>query len=217
MATAPTRRRRRGATAAEPADAAAPTTEAATATPENKEDKEAKAKEAAEQREAKRSERANQEKAQTETLLARTGEHPRVPNRDVGDDEPIADVARDLKITSGKAAFLLMKDAVAKGKVPAIKGADDDALVAGIIEARKKADEYSSWGWLAARSGKAESWIKLELEDAGAYEPKAENISSIRAQAREEAKPAETAAAPAAEGDEAPKPARRRRTRGNAS
>jgi hypothetical protein len=213
MATPPTRtRRRRGAKPAQEAEPQEPEDEG-----EDEEDEaEAKAKAEAEKK-AKREKRVNQEQEQTATLLQRTGEHPRVPGRDVGDDEPIADVARDLNITAGKAAFLLMIDAVAKGKVPALEGDDDDDLVQAIIEARAAADEYSSWGWLAARSSRPESWIKAELAEVDAYTPKAENISSVRAKAKAAAQPKEDEESE--DGEDEPKPAtrRRRRARGNAS
>jgi hypothetical protein len=216
MATAPqTRtRRRRGA---KPAEAEAPAPEPEDEDEEGEDAEESKEKAEA-KRKMKREERITQEKEQTATLLARTGEHPRVPNRDVGDDEPIADVARDLNITAGKAAYLLMKDAVAKGKVPALEGEDDDELVQAIIAARAAADEYSSWGWLSARAGMPESWIKAELAEIDAYTPKAENISSVRAAHREATKPKDEEKDDDGETEEKPATTRRRRrARGNAS
>jgi hypothetical protein len=164
----------------------------------------------------KKVDRAKQDADATKELLRRTGEHPRVKNREEGDNESIADVAAELNMTSGKAAYLLMKDAVAKGKVPAIEAEDDDELVQAIIDARNEADEYSSWGWLSARAGVTEGWIKNELQDAGAYEPKAQNISTVRAAKR---KPAEEDEEPEVEEEPEEKPApakRRRRARGNA-
>jgi hypothetical protein len=202
------RRRRRGAaTATTEAPAPAATTEE-NGSGTQKGNAEALAK----AREAKREEREAQEKTQLEQLLKRFGEHPAVPDGVEG-EESLSVVAKDLNITSGKAAFILMKDAVAKGKVPAITGKDDDEMVKAIHAARNEAGTYSSWGWLAARSSWPESRIKGELEDAGLYTPKAENIASVRA---EQSKPEPAAEPAAAETTEGAKPAGRRRRRGNA-
>lgn len=104
-------------------------------------------------------------------------------------DESLSAVAKHLSITSGKTAFIGMQIRVDRGEVPAITGKNDEALLVNISKARDKADEYSSWGWLAARSGRSEGFIKNGLEEAGLYTPKAQNIASVRAAA---AKPAET-------------------------
>lgn len=105
-------------------------------------------------------------------------------------DEKLSAVAQHLKITSGKAAFLAMQVQVERGEVPAISAKTDAGLVTAIAQARAKADEHSSWGWLAARSGKSEGWIKSELEKAGKYSPRAENVASKRAAAKPATKPA---------------------------
>ena len=130
---------------------------------------------------AARQDRINLEVEQTKTLLKRFGEHPALGGGRTG-DESLSTVASDLSITAGKAAFLLMKDAVAKGKVPEIDGKDDEALLKAINVARLKVDSYSSWGWLAARSHKSEGFIKNGLEGMGMFSPKAENIASKRAE-----------------------------------
>lgn len=104
-----------------------------------------------------------------------------VVDRVINGDEKLSAVAADLKITSGKAAFLIMQHRVAQGEVPKITGKGDEGLLKNINTARLKADEHSSWGWLAARSGKSEGWIKTGLEKAGLFKPKAENIASKRA------------------------------------
>jgi hypothetical protein len=127
----------------------------------------------------KRAARAEQNAAQMKAIVDRV----------VNGDEKLAAVAKELKITPGKAAFLIMQHRVSQAEVPSITGKDDEALVKAINDARLKADEFSSWGWLAARSGKAESWIKSNLASAGLYEPKAQNIASVRASAKPKAEP----------------------------
>jgi len=127
----------------------------------------ASAKAAEEKRQAREAQTASQQAA--------------VVKRVVNGDEKLAVVAKDLNITSGKAAFLIMQHRVAEGEVPTITGKDDDALLKNIAAARAKGDEFSSWGWLAARSGKSEGFIKSGLEKAGSYKPGAENIATKRA------------------------------------
>lgn len=107
-----------------------------------------------------------------------------VVDRVINGDEKLSAVASDLKITSGKAAFLIMQHRVAQGEVPKITGKGDEGLLKNINTARLKADEHSSWGWLAARSGRSEGWIKTGLEKAGLFKPRAENIASKRAAAK---------------------------------
>lgn len=130
--------------------------------------------------EAKRVAREAQTAEQMQQVVARV----------VNGDEKLAAVAKDLKITSGKAAFLIMQHRVAQGEVPAITGKNDEALLKAINAARLKADEHSSWGWLAARSGKSEGFIKSGLEKAGLYKPRAENIASKRAASKPKSAPA---------------------------
>lgn len=146
--------------------------------------------------EAKRVAREEQNTAQLNAVVSRV----------VNGDEKLAAVAKELKITSGKAAFLIMQHRVAQGEVPKITGKDDASLLSAINAARLKADEYSSWGWLAARSGKSEGFIKTGLEGMGLFTPRAENIASKRAAT----KPAK---APAA----AKKTAGKKKVAGNAS
>lgn len=131
----------------------------------------------AEATEAKRAARDAQNAAQLQAVVSRV----------VNGDEKLAVVAKDLKITSGKAAFLIMQHRVAQGEVPAISGKSDDALLDNIAKARAKGDEYSSWGWLAARSGKSEGFIKNGLKAKGTYKPGSENIASLRAASKPKA------------------------------
>lgn len=103
-----------------------------------------------------------------------------VVKRCVKGNETVGAVAKELKITPGKAAFLIMQHRVEVSEVPTIEAKTEAGLVTAIANARAKADEFSSWGWLAARSGKSEGFIKSRLEEAGKYTPKAENIAVKR-------------------------------------
>jgi hypothetical protein len=77
-----------------------------------------------------------------------------------------------------------MQHRVAEGEVPTIStNGNSDAVVKRLVTARNKADEFSSWGWLSARSGLTENVIKKMLLDAGEYEPKSSNIAAVRAAA----------------------------------
>lgn len=91
-------------------------------------------------------------------------------------------IAEELSITPGKAQFLMMLHRVATKDVKPLKWTDDDDLTEVCQEARAEADEFSSWGWIAARTGVSEAKIKRLLEEAGTYEPKSENIAIVRAQ-----------------------------------
>lgn len=113
-----------------------------------------------------------------------------VVKRCIKGDETIGSVAKDLKITAGKAAFLRMEHLVEVGEVPSITGKTDASLLTAIGAARARGDEFSSWGWLAARSGRSEGFIKSGLAEAGKYEPRAENIASVRASKKPASKPA---------------------------
>lgn len=169
--------------------AAKPAPKAAAAKPAAKtDDAEAKAAakaaseaKAAEKREAREALHAEQTEA--------------VVSRYINGDEKLSAVAASLKITPGKAAFLVMQHRVAEGEVPAITGKDDESLLKAINVARLKADEFSSWGWLAARSGRSEGFIKVGLEAMELYTPKAENIATKRAESKPKAEPKAKAAA----------------------
>lgn len=137
---------------------------------------------AAAKAEEKRAAREAQESAQQAAIVKRV----------VNGDEAVSAVAKDLKITAGKAAFLIMKHRVATGDVAAISGKNDETLLKNINTARTKADEFSSWGWLAARSGRSEGFIKAGLEKAGLYKPGKENIASKRAASKPKTAPAAT-------------------------
>lgn len=117
-----------------------------------------------------------------------------VVKRFVKGDETAATVAKDLNVSPVKVLVLAGIHRVAVGEVPAIEGKTDASLLKAIAAARNKADEFSSWGWLAVRSGKSEAWIKGELEKAGLYEKKAVNIAQARAAARPAAPKAPAAA-----------------------
>jgi len=158
--------------------------------------------------EAKRQERENLEAEQTQEVLNRFGEHPAVGGGQ--GDESLSTVANSLNITSGKAAFLLMKHAVKEGKVPSISGKDDETLLKAINTARLAADRFSSWGWLAARAGKSEGFIKNGLEELGLYTPRAENIASKRSEATKAEKAAAAPAAATTNGETKKSPRRRR-------
>jgi hypothetical protein len=132
-----------------------------------------------------------------------------VVSRVVNGDEKLSVVAKDLKITPGKAAFLIMQHRVAEGEVPAITGKNDEALLKAINAARLKADEFSSWGWLSARSGKSEGFIKAGLAKAGLFTPRAENIATKRAGSKPKAAAKTTATS-------AKKRAGKKRVSGNA-
>lgn len=185
--------RKAGATATRSTRSTAAKPKAPAATAETESGSAEAAKAAEQKREAREAQTAEQQA----TIVKRV----------INGDEKLAAVAKDLKITSGKAAFLIMLHRVAEGEVPTITGKNDEALLRAINVARNKADEYSSWGWLAARSGKSEGFIKTGLEGLGLYTPRAENIASKRS---ESSKPAATAAS-------GKKPAPKKKTvRGNA-
>lgn len=91
-------------------------------------------------------------------------------------------IAEELSITPGKAQFLMMLHKVAEGEVPKITFRNDGELTTKAAAARRKADEFSSWGWIAARTGVSEGKLKGLLEESGDYVPKSENISIVRAE-----------------------------------
>lgn len=126
--------------------------------------------------------RASQEKQDT-ALRAQ------VVKRCVKGDETVGAVAKELKITAGKAAFLIMQHRVEAGEVPTIEGKTETSLVNALGAARARADEFSSWGWLAARSGKSEGFIKGKLAEAGKYSPRAENVAVKRSASKPKAAP----------------------------
>src|SRR4051812_38233557 len=107
--------RTRRAAAAATATPPATTAEATNGTTDDAAEKASAAAKRAEQQAQRQAERDRQEAEQLKTLLERFGEHPAVPNATEG-EESLGVVAKSLNITSGKAAFILMKDAVAKKK-----------------------------------------------------------------------------------------------------
>lgn len=82
-----------------------------------------------------------------------------VRDRMVNGDDHVKDVAVSLGLTPGKTAFIKMQILVEDGQVKKIDGTPAQ-VIARTIAARKKADEYSSWGWLAARTGMNEGTLK---------------------------------------------------------
>jgi hypothetical protein len=106
-----------------------------------------------------------------------------VQTRVIDGGESAATVAKDLGITSGKAAFIAMQLRVENGEVSKITGKTDDALIANVVKARDKADQFSSWGWLSARSGVAESALKNKVAAAG-HEVAGTKIASVRKASR---------------------------------
>lgn len=93
-----------------------------------------------------------------------------------------SEIAADLSITPGKAQFLMMLHRVATGDVKPLRFKDDETLTEQIKKARTAADEFSSWGWIAARTGVSEVKIKRLAEEDGFWSPKSENIAVTRAE-----------------------------------
>jgi hypothetical protein len=87
-----------------------------------------------------------------------------VRTRMVESNDSVKDVAADLGLTPGQTAFIKMQILVADGTVPAIKGRTEREIIAKVAKARKKADDYSSWGWLSARTGINEGQLKKAVD-----------------------------------------------------
>jgi hypothetical protein len=87
-----------------------------------------------------------------------------VRTRMVESNDSVKDVAADLGLTPGQTAFIKMQILVADGTVPAIKGRTERELIAKVARARKKADDFSSWGWLSARTGMPEGQLKKTVD-----------------------------------------------------
>jgi hypothetical protein len=102
-----------------------------------------------------------------------------VQERMIDGEESAATVAKDLGITAGKAAFIAMQLRVENGDVPKIVFKNDEQLISRTVAARDKADQYSSWGWLAARTGVGEATLKSKVENAG-HSVSGTRIASIR-------------------------------------
>lgn len=123
--------------------------------------------------------------------------------------ESWSNIASELGITPGKAQFLgLMIHAVETGEVKRLRWSNDEELYEQIEEARTAADDLSSWGWIAARTGVSEAKIKRLAEfgpdgEGGFWEPKSENISVVRALSKK-----------AEEDEDAPKASRKSRSNG---
>lgn len=101
----------------------------------------------------------------------------------VDGDAHVKDVAKKLKLTPGQTAFIKMQILVEDGAVKRIDGTPAQKL-AKIVSARKRADEYSSWGWLAARSGMSEGTMKKLVAEKKNYPVFGERIAQIRAAKR---------------------------------
>jgi hypothetical protein len=109
----------------------------------------------------------------------------------------VRDAADQLGMQAGKVAFIRMQILVENGTVPAITGKTEDVIIANVIRARDKADEFSSWGWLSARSGIGESTLKIKVEETG-QTVKGTNVATERKATREAAKPRTNAKQPRA-------------------
>lgn len=114
-----------------------------------------------------------------------------VQQRVVEGGESAATVAKDLGITPGKAAFIAMQVRVDNGEVSKISFKNDEQLVKNTVAARAKADQYSSWGWLSARTGVSEPTLKSKVAEAG-HEVAGSKIASVRKAARPASKTAKT-------------------------
>lgn len=99
-----------------------------------------------------------------------------------GNGDKWGEIASDLNITPGKAQFLFMLHEVAEGNVPAIRHRNENELVTGIRKAREANNQYSSWGWIAARTGVSEGKIKALAEEAG-IPVKGTNVAVARSEA----------------------------------
>ncbi len=99
-----------------------------------------------------------------------------------GAEQSWAEIATELGVTPGKAQFLMMEHLVAEGEVPAITHRNEAELVKKIAAARAKADEHSSWGWLAARASVPHTRLQALMKEQGLYETGTENIAAIRAE-----------------------------------
>lgn len=99
-------------------------------------------------------------------------------------DKSWKEIGDEIGTTPGKAQYLMMLHRVAEGEVPKIPNAsnpDSPKFAKSLEKARKAADEYSSWGWLSARSGLPEGKIKAIAEEAGFYKKGKENVAAVRA------------------------------------
>jgi hypothetical protein len=106
-----------------------------------------------------------------------------VRTRMVEGNDHVKDVAKTLKLTPGQTAFIKMQILVEDGTVKKITGTPAQKL-AKIVSARKRADEYSSWGWLAARSEMSEGTMKKLVAEKKSYPVFGERIATIRAAKR---------------------------------
>lgn len=97
------------------------------------------------------------------------------------DGQSWSEIGAELAITPGKAQFLMMLHKVATGEVKRLRFRNDDELAAVIAKARGAADEFSSWGWIAARTGVSEPKLKRLHEEHSSWKPRTENISIVRA------------------------------------
>ena len=88
-----------------------------------------------------------------------------VRERMIDGSDAVKDVAEALGLTPGQTAFIKMQILVADGTVKAIKGRTERETIARVVAARKKADNYSSWGWLSARTGISESALKAKVNE----------------------------------------------------
>jgi hypothetical protein len=106
-----------------------------------------------------------------------------VRTRMVDGTDHVKDVAKALKLTPGKTAFIKMQILVEDGTVAPITGSPAQVL-AKTIAARKRCNEYSSWGWLAARTGMNEGTLKKNVAATKKIQVKGSRIAIERAAKR---------------------------------
>lgn len=100
----------------------------------------------------------------------------------------MGDIAQELGVTAGRAAYLHMLNEVESGEVGSIStNGSDEAVAKRIIAARDKQDAHSSWGWISARTGMPEVKVKKLAEEHGA-KVKGTHVAKERAEARGPAK-----------------------------
>lgn len=94
-------------------------------------------------------------------------------------DLPLPKLAEAMKCTNGKAAFVKMLIAVEDNPSLRLEAKTPTGIIGKTVTARKKADAYSSWGWLSARTGISEPKLKKMCE--GRYEVFGSRIATERA------------------------------------
>lgn len=100
----------------------------------------------------------------------------------------MGDIAQELGVTAGRAAYLNMLNEVESGEVASIStNGNEESVAKRIIAARDKQDAHSSWGWISARTGLPEVKVKKLAEEHGGA-VKGTHVAKERAEARGPAK-----------------------------